>query len=146
MEIFSVPQNILQCPLLISTILPTLELTHLHHHSLFLSVLELYISRLIPSVVSSIALLLLIIVYQIHPCWDMQLCFVLFHWYMGFHSMNMSQSIYPCISIDVYGYSFLLGICVGVKLHTHTHTHSKKYIQIAIDRDKDHRDRVDMAK
>ena len=29
MEIFSVPQNILQCPLLVSTILPTLELTYL---------------------------------------------------------------------------------------------------------------------
>ena len=63
MEIFSVPQNILQCPLLVSTILPTLELAHLHHHRLFLSVLELHINRLIPSVVSSIALLLLIIVY-----------------------------------------------------------------------------------
>ena len=41
MEIFSAPQNILQCSLLVSTILPTLELTHLHHHRLFLSVLEL---------------------------------------------------------------------------------------------------------
>ena len=33
------------------------------HHRLFLSVLELYINRLLPSVVSSIALLLLIVVY-----------------------------------------------------------------------------------
>ena len=128
MEIFSVPQNILQCPLLVSTILPTLELTHFRHHRLFLSVLELYISRLLPSVVSSIALLFLIIVYQIYPCWGMQQCFVLFHWYMGFHSMNMSQSIYPYISIDVYGYSFLLGICLGVKLHTHTHTHTQQKV------------------
>ena len=63
MEIFSVPQNILQCPLLVSTILPTLELTHFRHHRLFLSVLELYINRLIPPVVSAIALLLLIVVY-----------------------------------------------------------------------------------
>ena len=47
MEIFSVPQNILQCPLLVSTILPTLELAHLHHHRLFLSVLELHVSGII---------------------------------------------------------------------------------------------------
>ena len=64
--------------------------------------------------------------------------------------MNMSQSIYPYISIGVYGCSFLLGICLGVKLQTwtdtHTHTHTaKKYIQITIDRDKDHRDTVQFS-
>lgn len=56
--------------------------------------------------------------------------------------MNMSQSTYPYISVGVHGYSFLLGICLGVK----SHTHSKKYIQITIDRNKDHRDAVDMDK
>lgn len=86
------PSEYSAMPLLVTTIFPTLELTHLLISTktrLFLPVLELFINRLKPSVFPSIALLLLISVYQIYPCWGMLLCFVLFHWYIGFHSMNI---------------------------------------------------------
>ena len=86
------PSEYSPMPLLVTTIFPTLELTHLlisTKNRLFLPVLELFINRLKPSVVPSIALLLLISVYQIYPCWGMLLCFVLFHWYIRFHSMNI---------------------------------------------------------